>query len=164
MKFIIGIILGPFKWWILAGAILALGGLYTWRVHSERDYGRAEVQLKWDATEGRRKDAAIAAADANAKETLRRLDRAADAERKRNESQKAADARIAGLLGELRNRSDRPAGGRPASNTTTGPACTGAELYRSDGEFLARESARAQRILAEREYCHDRYDSLTVKP
>lgn len=27
-----------------------------------------------------------------------------------------------------------------------------------------REAARAQRILAERDYCHDRYDSLTVKP
>jgi hypothetical protein len=156
MNFLITLFLGPFKWWIVGGLVAAAAGLYVWRVHVERDYGRAEVQLKWDAAESRRKDQVIEAQLASDKETQRRLERAADAERKRNEAVYRSDVRVAGLLEQLRNRPERPAGGSAAAgNPTAGQACTGAGLYRPDGDFLIREAA------AERDYCHDRYEALT---
>lgn len=75
MSFILGLFGGPFKLWIIGGLIAAATGLYAWRVHVERDVGRAEVQLKWDAQVSQQRAAALAEAEANAKETLRRLTR-----------------------------------------------------------------------------------------
>ena len=37
-------------------------------------------------------------------------------------------------------------------------ACTGAELYREDAEFLAREAARAERLIKERDFYYERYE------
>lgn len=151
-----------FKLAAAAIAVVVLFGLYTWRVHVERDYGRAEVQLKWDADKGRQKDAALAAQQANALETQRRLDEAAKAERTKNEALIDANRRVGQLLGELRNRPQRPASGSAAaSHPAAGAACTGSGLYRPDAEFLAGEAAAAAVIASQRDYCHDRYDALT---
>jgi len=37
-------------------------------------------------------------------------------------------------------------------------ACTGAELYREDGEFLAGEAARAEKLIKERDYYYEQYE------
>lgn len=48
---------------------------------------------------------------------------------------------------------------REDSSPTPGTSgtCTGAELFREDGEFLAREAARADRILKERDFYYEQY-------
>jgi len=69
-----------------------------------------------------------------------------------NETAKNYDVKVAGIqrnldiaLDSLRSRPGRPVGDVPIA---TGPACpcgTGATLCREDGEFLAREAARADK-------------------
>ena len=57
---------------------------------------------------------------------------------------------------------ERPARGArvpaPASPGSAASGCTGAELYRSDGEFLVRESARADAIRIELQACYAAYE------
>jgi hypothetical protein len=53
---------------IMAALASSVLGLYVWRVHVERDVGRAEVRAEWSAS-------ALADAEANARETYRRLNR-----------------------------------------------------------------------------------------
>lgn len=58
----------------------------------------------------------------------------------------------------LRNRANRPAS---LPNPTNPPAtCTGAQLYREDGEFLAGEAARAEQVRIERDYYYDNYERV----
>lgn len=61
---------------------------------------------------------------------------------------------IDGLL----QRSPRP----PSLPSTPNPpaTCTGAQLYREDGEFLAGEAARAEQVRIERDYYYNRYESV----
>lgn len=68
----------------------------------------------------------------------------------------------AAALERLRNRPQRPARAPdvPPTPSTAAPAsgCTGAELYRQDGEFSAGEAARAEQIRIELKACYRRYD------
>jgi len=61
------------------------------------------------------------------------------------------------LVASLHERERRSNNSNVARDTKT---CTGAELYREDAEFLARESARADRILEERNFWYSQYESV----
>jgi hypothetical protein len=66
-------------------------------------------------------------------------------------------------LASLRNRPTRPAPApagvpAPASPAAAASGCTGAELYRPDGEFLAGETARAEILRAEVRACRAAYE------
>lgn len=70
------------------------------------------------------------------------------------------------VIAGLQKRASRPPE-KPASPTDSTPvepvaSCTGASLYREDGEFLAREAARADRILSELEACQSKYEDAGV--
>lgn len=69
-------------------------------------------------------------------------------------------ADVARLTDSLRNRPERPSAGSPVP---TSPAdkvgCTGADIYRSDAEFLVRETARAESIRLQLASCQAAYDS-----
>jgi hypothetical protein len=65
---------------------------------------------------------------------------------------------LANALNELRNRPKRPADS--STDTKIGSSCTGRELYQQDAEFLTREAARADRILVERNYYYNQYESI----
>ncbi len=88
-----------------------------------------------------------------------------DADRARKEKADALDQldRTARALAErLRQRPTRPAGGAglpaPASAGPAAGGCNGAQLYREDGEFLAREAARADTLRIELQACHAAYE------
>lgn len=147
----------------LIGAVLAAvtAAYFGWR-GQQREIGRAEVRAEWAAEREAQKDAALAATTEYRRMEQRRMSLAAQAQQRKDHAIHALDTRLAAALDELRSRPDRPAAGDPAaSQPAPGAACTGAGLYRPDAAFLVREAARAQRILAERDYCHDRYDALT---
>lgn len=56
----------------------------------------------------------------------------------------------------LRMLNSRPARGpAPAASSS----CTGAQLYREDGEFLAGEAARAEKVRLERDYWYEQYET-----
>lgn len=71
------------------------------------------------------------------------------------------NARLAAALSELRKRPNRPA--NPPEYTGSEQACTARELYREDAEFLTREAARADSILAERDYYYQQYEEVRKK-
>lgn len=146
-------------------SVSAAGGFKTGEMH---------VQARWDArtisdqkAEKKRLEIAAAAqieADrASAQETHRRMERAAEVEKVKDEKLASLNARVSSLSRELRARPDRPAAPAAAGNPAIAQGCTGAQLYRPDAEFLVGEAARADRILAERDACYQQYDSLTKK-
>lgn len=64
-------------------------------------------------------------------------------------------ARANGMLAKRPQRPDNvPISTNPALPSTS---CTGAELYRQDGEFLIGEAARAERIKEERDFFYKQY-------
>lgn len=58
-------------------------------------------------------------------------------------------------LVELRNR---PARATVSNATSNGSGATGAQLYREDAEFLTREAARADEIMAHLKACYASYE------
>jgi hypothetical protein len=60
---------------ILAALASAVLGFIGWQVHHQRDVGRDEIRAEWNADKVQQQAAALAEAEANAKETLRRLTR-----------------------------------------------------------------------------------------
>jgi hypothetical protein len=148
---------------LLIAAILAVA---SWAIHGfGLAAGRAEVQAKWN--QQRIADAAAnvqAAIQARAREQA--LQSTADKIRqeKTREIRHLSAARDAALR-ELRNRDERPAGNvQLAANDQaagTGPAasCTGAQLYRSDAEFLVWEAARADEVRVHLGECRAAYDA-----
>lgn len=122
----------------------------------ERGIGEATVQSAWDKADAllvksrqARIDAARAASDrlqAQANEDRRKENEAA------KERENRLSARLDVALSELRKRPERPAPSpgatvpQPAITGPQGLGCTGAGLYRDDGEFLTRLADRAQRL------------------
>lgn len=69
------------------------------------------------------------------------------------------NARLSAALASLRSRPERPAtAGQLSSAAADCKGATGAELYRSDGEFLARIAARADEQRAALAACYQQYD------
>lgn len=69
------------------------------------------------------------------------------------------NARLSAALASLRSRPERPAtAGQLSSAATYCKGATGAELYRGDGEFLARIAARADEQRAALAACYQQYD------
>lgn len=81
-------------------------------------------------------------------------------EQEKNEELKRIDAYAASLLSSLQNRPSRTDN---SSTPSVESSCTGRELYKEDGEFLVREAARADTILAERNYWFEQYENARIK-
>lgn len=77
----------------------------------------------------------------------------ADIKKKDNEI-KNINNELTRISSELHKRPSRENNSRSPGS---GKTCTGAELSREDGEFLAREAARADKILKERDYYYEQY-------
>ena len=69
------------------------------------------------------------------------------------------DADLAVALAGLSDRAPRPGAVDLPTPAGSGalPGCTGASLWREDGQFLSRESARADRLLADLTQCQTAY-------
>lgn len=75
---------------------------------------------------------------------------------------KTLNARVASLTRSLQERPSRPEPSGVSDDSRveeTPKGATGAQLYRQDGEFLARESARAELIKEELLTCYKSYDA-----
>lgn len=82
----------------------------------------------------------------------------AAADKDKNEAIKKNTASLQSVIDSLRKRQSRPA--NVSNNTSAGSTCTGAQLYREDAEFLAREAARADSVIIERDYYYGQYESV----
>ena len=141
---------------IVAGVLAVMLAGSHWQAYN---MGAISVQSSWDAEKVIQADqAAVLATEAAA--TTDKLQTSADQIRK---SKNAQIARLnADLAAAIERLSDRPA--RPGAidlptvaGSGSNASCTGAQLYREDGQFLARESARANRLLADLAQCQDAY-------
>ena len=75
---------------------------------------------------------------------------------------KNLNARVATLTRSLQERPSRPEPSGVTDNSRveeTPKGATGVQLYRQDGEFLAREAARAELIKEELLICYKSYDT-----
>jgi hypothetical protein len=123
--------LGWVKLALMAAAVSALLALYAWRVHAERETGRTEIRAEWTAAREKQKDEALAQSQANARETLRRLERQKENQDALDKltAQAAADRARADVAGrQLRAAAARyaaaacPAAGNPAPGSISAPA------------------------------------------
>jgi len=131
---------------LVAGSVLFLAGWFTngyrWEtryVTMQKNYAEQVIEAQRAA---RRKEALMqsqmdiqqVAKNAELKDIRTQLDRA---------------------LGELRKRPSRMS---VPESTGAAKGATGAELSREDAEFLAREAARADSVIAQLKYCYKMYD------
>lgn len=130
--------------WVAVGLMVAT--LLVWHYVDRRDAIRrvhAEYTLK-----------AYKQAESVNKTTIDLLNASMDSlQKKDNEIKRITDLHD-NLAERLRNRPSRSG----PETTETRKTCTGAELYREDGLFLAREAARAERITKERDFYYEQYE------
>jgi hypothetical protein len=125
----------------------------------------AKVQQEWDK-ERAAQEAAYAQAQAEARTKEQELQANADAIRQEKDREiRNLNARTTALTNSLRDRTERPTAETSTlpsttTNGSTATGCTGKELYRPDGEFLAREAARADELRIALKQCHAQYESL----
>lgn len=102
-------------------------------------HGAAGVQAKWDTEK---------AATATAQRTKEAELQAGMDKLRTEKNRETAKLRstVAALTDSLRNRPERPAVPSSTSAGDGATGCTGAGLYKPDGEFLVGESARADQI------------------
>jgi hypothetical protein len=139
---------------ILATAV-AVAGVFVLRWHNGAiDDAVTAVRAEYTTK-------ALEAAN-KAAETSRTLQAEADKTQGEKDAQiKIQSARIAALSASLRNRAERPSGN--ANNPAVAASCTGAGLYRPDGEFLTWYASEAARIGADLAECQARYNQVRDK-
>lgn len=154
----------------MAGVALVatnVGWLAERHRHAETRAELADTRATWAAERAATAEAArLAEAEYRAREQANA--EALTAIQRKAEDEKAdLRRRAAALADSLRNRPDRPdrpaSGGDVPASATDPVACTGAELYRADGEFLAREFERAERLRIEVAECRAAYDAQVTQ-
>lgn len=90
------------------------------------------------------------------KTSLELVNKLQEDNRKKDEKIKDISSKHSALLSSLSDRTSRDQ--RNSSTPGSASTCTGAELYREDGEFLAGEAARAERVLTERDFYYEQYE------
>lgn len=141
---------------------LIIAGILWGAYSTGAKHGAQEVQAQWDAQTIERQHAMKQ--EAARRETVEtKLQAEADKRIQEKEIEiTRLNANIDRLLDQLRKRPQRPsdAGVPQATGTeSNGPGCSGRELYREDGEFLAREAARAEKLRLGFLECRSAYDS-----
>lgn len=163
--FDMSLLLSPWVWRAIAATVVlaSLTWVYNWWADGQREIGRDEVRAEWNIDKLARAESNRLLLMANAKRQGD-LQVAADKERKTlNDKNRNTARRLADALDRLRERPERPepadSGDGVSENpglAGTGPrnqSCTGAGLYREDGQFLAREAADTSRLQAALRTC-----------
>ena len=165
---IAGLALPSWRLALFGAAALVVVGTVWWGVHSIREAGyesgKEEVQGKWDEDVRQRTEAFAALTTSyRLREQQMNADQAAARQEKERDKASigAAQRRIAYLL---RNRPQRPADMSSSAAAVAadqgGPQCTGAGLFREDGDLLRRESKRADDTRIALKECYAWHDSV----
>ena len=140
--------------WRVWAAILVAVALAAshWKVYK---LGQAGVRAEWNAEKLDTAQQTLRLLEKNAATTTALQDNADTLRRTKNAQIARLDADLAVALAGLQNRPDRPGGANLPTDTgpRPNPGCTGAQLFRPDAGFLVRESARADKLLADLAQC-----------
>jgi hypothetical protein len=154
--------------WVILSFVLAIAGSFVGGYYKGNSVGQAKVQQAWD-NEVTKQYEAYAQAQEEARVKEQSLQVKADRLREEKDNEiRNLNARATALSNSLR---DRPSRSTPITSTvssSTGlscPAltCTGAELSKEDGEFLAGEAARADEARTLLKQCYDQYNAVRQK-
>jgi hypothetical protein len=151
--------------WVILSLVLAIAGAFGGGYYKGNSVGQAEVQQKWDK-EKTEQYAAYAEAQETARAREQNLQVQADRLREDKDREiRNLNARATALSNSLRERPSRPTAEASAVPNTAevGPVaagCTGKELYRADGEFLAREAARGDETRLLLKQCREQYETV----
>jgi hypothetical protein len=144
---------------VAAAIALALAAGY-WKAYTS---GKQAVQLEWDAATAQATAAALAAEQA-ARAKEQELQGKADAIRRtKNAEIQSLSLRVDEYARRLQNRPDRPSSDNlptPAGTGASTSGCTGAGLFRRDGEFLTGLAADADRLRIALSACQAAYKSV----
>lgn len=136
---------------IVSSVFAALIGFYLNAIDKAED----RVNKKWEAAELEK--------DLERKEKEKTiLDNALVLEREKNAEITKLSRTVDNLRYSLRNRPSRETI-RYVEHSEAPRTCTGSELSREDGEFLAGEAARAAVIAKERDYYYQQYEQVRIK-
>lgn len=143
--------------WIAVALAVALAASH-WKAYT---LGEKTVQDEWQAERFATTTASLKLAEISAAKTAKLQADSDQLKKAKNVQIAKLDAALGDALGRLRDRPERPSQSSVPSDPSAGPVagCTGAQLWRSDAEFLARESARADRLLADLAQCQTAYDA-----
>jgi hypothetical protein len=125
-------------------------------VYQGYENGKQSVQAKWDTnkaaiiTAQREKEAALQA----------NMDKL---RKEKNNELARLNRHVRALSDSLRNRPERPAVPASASAGDGATGCTGAGLYKPDGEFLVGEAARAAQLRLALINCQKAYQDAIDK-
>jgi hypothetical protein len=154
--------------WLIVGFVLAIAGSFVGGYYKGNSAGMAKVQQQWDNEKAVQYEAYAQAQEAaRAKEQNLQLQADRLREEKDNEIRNL-NARATALSNSLRDRPSRTATVASTVSSSTGLSCptltcTGAELSREDGEFLAGEAARADEARTLLKQCYDQYNAVRQK-
>lgn len=136
--------------YIVAMALLgALLGIHVW--DKERALGNLRTTYAVQVAEAKTKTI-------EAESKLREQKVVSDAKREKDVSELERKHAIA--VKRLQQRPSRPA---PGTITETVYSCTGAQLYREDGQFLRGEALRADQAVIDRDYYYNAYEQARLK-
>lgn len=145
--------------WLSLALAVGLSAGAWWLRHDGYVTGKTEVTAAWNAER-----ASVAAQSLKLSEQATRvsLDLQAKSDQQlkdKNAKIRALNTAVAVVLASLHDRPDRPIAGSVPEASGVGSSCTGANLYRPDGEFLAREAARADTQRLQLDACQTAYGS-----
>ncbi len=146
------------NWRVWAAVLVAVAlAASHWKAYK---VGQSEKQSEWNAEKLDTAKQTLRLLEKNTRTTTELQDQADNTRRIKNAHIARLDADLAAALAGLQNRPERPGGANLPADSGAGSntGCTGAQLYRSDSQFLTRESDRAQRILADLAQCQTAYD------
>jgi hypothetical protein len=154
--------------WLIVGFVLAIAGSFVGGYYKGNSAGMAKVKQQWDQERLQQQGEHIQAlSDARIKEQNLQIQADRLREEKDNEIRNL-NARATALSNSLRDRPSRTATVASTVSSSTGLSCptltcTGAELSREDGEFLAGEAARADEARTLLKQCYDQYNAVRQK-
>jgi hypothetical protein len=154
-----------FNPWVLLTLVLGLLGAFGGGYYTGEKSGRAVVQQAWDK-EKADQYADFARRQEEARKREQELQANADQLRREKDAEiRNVNARATALANSLRDRTERPteAGGLSKTPRSGSAACSGKELYREDGEFLAGIAAEADRLKAALDQCTKQYNAARQK-
>ena len=135
--------------WPIMGLCVVISAFFAGYAQGVKD-GEQVIRAEWDTekvtiiTAQREKEAALQAS----MDKLRM---------EKNNELARLNTTVRNLTASLRNRPERPAMPASASAGDGATGCTGAGLYKPDGQFLVGESSRADQLRLALKACQDAY-------
>lgn len=142
--------------WLAGSLVLALVLSFVWHENKAVKQGKAEVVQEYAHSA---QEQAIEALQTD----KQLLEKKALADAATIKDKDSIIAKHNSTIRSLRERPTREESAKAdASSSGTGTTCTGSELSREDGEFLAGEASRAQQLVRERDYYYERYEDARI--